>query len=207
MPLYKQVSAQIHQIFQRYTSIIEPLSLDEAYLDVTDCTQCSGSATWIAQEIRQAIFDELKLTASAGVAPLKFLAKIASDMNKPNGQFVIQPHEVEQFVKTLPLKKIPGVGKVTSERLLKMGLETCEDVQKLDQSILLNISVKWASEFGILAMALMSVKFKHIENENLSVWNALYLKIFIILNKASRCWITSMLSLFDVLNEVRRMSP
>ena len=105
MPLYKQVSAQIHQIFQRYTSIIEPLSLDEAYLDVTDCTQCSGSATWIAQEIRQAIFDELKLTASAGVAPLKFLAKIASDMNKPNGQFVIQPHEVEQFVKTLPLKK------------------------------------------------------------------------------------------------------
>ena len=99
MPLYKQVSAQIHQIFQRYTSIIEPLSLDEAYLDVTDCTQCSGSATWIAQEIRQAIFDELKLTASAGVAPLKFLAKIASDMNKPNGQFVIQPHEVEQFVR------------------------------------------------------------------------------------------------------------
>ncbi len=122
MPLYKQVSAQIHQIFQRYTSIIEPLSLDEAYLDVTDCTQCSGSATWIAQEIRQAIFDELKLTASAGVAPLKFLAKIASDMNKPNGQFVIQPHEVEQFVKTLPLKKIPGVGKVTSERFIENGL-------------------------------------------------------------------------------------
>ena len=154
MPLYKQVSAQIHQIFQRYTSIIEPLSLDEAYLDVTDCTQCSGSATWIAQEIRQAIFDELKLTASAGVAPLKFLAKIASDMNKPNGQFVIQPHEVEQFVKTLPLKKIPGVGKVTSERLLKMGLETCGDVQKLDQSILLNIFGKmgkriWDFSHGI----------------------------------------------------------
>lgn len=154
MPLYKQVSAQIHQIFQRYTSIIEPLSLDEAYLDVTDCIQCSGSATWIAQEIRQAIFDELKLTASAGVAPLKFLAKIASDMNKPNGQFVIQPHEVEQFVKTLPLKKIPGVGKVTSERLLKMGLETCEDVQKLDQSILLNIFGKmgkriWDFSHGI----------------------------------------------------------
>lgn len=76
MPLYKQVSAQIHQIFQRYTSIIEPLSLDEAYLDVTDCTQCSGSATWIAQEIRQAIFDELKLTASAGVAPLNFSPKL-----------------------------------------------------------------------------------------------------------------------------------
>ena len=76
MPLYKQVSAQIHQIFQRYTSIIEPLSLDEAYLDVTDCTQCSGSATWIAQEIRQAIFDELKLTASAVWLPLNFSPKL-----------------------------------------------------------------------------------------------------------------------------------
>lgn len=138
MPLYKQVSAQIHQIFHRYTDIIEPLSLDEAYLDVTDCTKCSGSATWIAQEIRQAIFDELKLTASAGIAPLKFLAKIASDMNKPNGQFVIKPSEVEAFIKTLPLKKIPGVGKVTSQRLLEMGLETCAQVQALDQRILLN---------------------------------------------------------------------
>ena len=138
MTLYKQVSAQIHQIFQRYTDIIEPLSLDEAYLDVTHCQKCSGSATWIAQEIRQAIFDELNLTASAGVAPLKFLAKIASDMNKPNGQFVIKPNEVEKFIKTLPLNKIPGVGKVTSQRLLDMGLETCADIQNFDQIALLN---------------------------------------------------------------------
>ena len=76
MPLYKQVSAQIHQIFQRYTSIIEPLSLDEAYLDVTDCTQCSGSATWIAQEIRQAIFDELKLPPQLVWRPLNFSLKL-----------------------------------------------------------------------------------------------------------------------------------
>ena len=138
MTLYKQVSAQIHQIFQRYTDIIEPLSLDEAYLDVTHCQKCSGSATWIAQEIRQAIFDELNLTASAGVAPLKFLAKIASDMNKPNGQFVIKPNEVEEFIKTLSLNKIPGVGKVTSQRLLDMGLETCADIQNFDQIVLLN---------------------------------------------------------------------
>ncbi|BFU59749.1 MULTISPECIES: DNA polymerase IV [Rodentibacter] len=138
MALYKQVSAQIHQIFRRYTDIIEPLSLDEAYLDVTNCQKCSGSATWIAQEIRQAIFDELKLTSSAGIAPLKFLAKIASDMNKPNGQFVIKPNEVETFVKTLNLKKIPGVGKVTSQRLSDMGLSTCADVQNFDQAILLN---------------------------------------------------------------------
>ncbi|OOF40352.1 DNA polymerase IV [Rodentibacter rarus] len=138
MPLYKQVSAQIHQIFRRYTDMIEPLSLDEAYLDVTDCEKCSGSATWIAKEIRQAIFDELQLTASAGIAPLKFLAKVASDMNKPNGQFVIKPDEVAAFVKALPLKKIPGVGKVTSQRLSEMGLVHCGDVQKLDQTILLN---------------------------------------------------------------------
>lgn len=138
MTLYKQVSAQIHEIFQRYTPIIEPLSLDEAYLDVTDCEKCAGSATWIAQEIRQAIFDELHLTASAGVAPLKFLAKIASDMNKPNGQCVIKPDEVQTFIKTLPLKKIPGVGKVTAQRLSAMKLETCGDVQKRDQTLLLN---------------------------------------------------------------------
>ncbi|MDG2914992.1 DNA polymerase IV [Bisgaard Taxon 10/6] len=138
MALYKQVSQQIHQIFHRYTEIIEPLSLDEAYLDVTDCEKCSGSATWIAREIRQAIFDELHLTASAGIAPLKFLAKIASDQNKPNGQFVIKPENVAEFIRTLPLSKIPGVGKVTSELLSEMGLQTCEDVQRAGLPILLN---------------------------------------------------------------------
>lgn len=139
MPLYKQVSAQIHQIFKRYTDLIEPLSLDEAYLDVTDCLMLQGSATWIAEDIRRHIGQELQLTASAGVAPLKFLAKIASDMNKPNGQFVIKPEEVEKFVRSLHLSKIPGVGKVTAERLEQMGLTTCADIQRMDQSVLLNI--------------------------------------------------------------------
>ncbi|OOH88916.1 DNA polymerase IV [Pasteurellaceae bacterium 15-036681] len=133
MPLYKSVSEQIHQIFRRYTEIIEPLSLDEAYLDVTDCKQCQGSATWIAEEIRQAIWNELHLTASAGIAPLKFLAKIASDQNKPNGQFVIPPEDVAEFVKILPLKKIPGVGKVTNEKLAQLGFHTCEDIQSSQQ--------------------------------------------------------------------------
>ena len=141
-------------IFQRYTSIIEPLSLDEAYLDVTDCDKCAGSATWIAQEIRQAIFNELHLTASAGIAPLKFLAKIASDQNKPNGQFVIEPKEVSDFVANLPLKKIPGVGKVTSEKLLQMGLVCCADVQKTERHLLLNLFGKmgqriWQYSHGI----------------------------------------------------------
>ncbi|MBF0783997.1 DNA polymerase IV [Muribacter muris] len=130
MPLYKQVSAQIHHIFRRYTEIIEPLSLDEAYLDVTDCEQCAGSATWIAQEIRTAIWQELHLTSSAGVAPLKFLAKIASEQNKPNGQFVITPEQVSAFIERLPLKKIPGVGKVTNEKLAQMGFSTCGDIQQ-----------------------------------------------------------------------------
>ncbi|PJG86388.1 DNA polymerase IV [Conservatibacter flavescens] len=135
--LYRQISTQIHEIFRRYTTIIEPLSLDEAYLDVTDCEQCSGSATWIAQEIRQAIFQELNLTASAGVAPLKFLAKIASDQNKPNGQFVITPEDVPAFVQTLALRKIPGVGKVTAEKLMRMGLHTCGEIQRYSKPKLL----------------------------------------------------------------------
>lgn len=136
MSLYKAVSAQIHEIFHRYTPIIEALSLDEAYLDVTDCELYSGSATWIAQAIRNDIWQELNLTASAGVAPLKFLAKIASDQNKPNGQFVITPDEVQHFVKNLPLAKIPGVGKVTNEKLHKLGLEACGDVQKAEQALI-----------------------------------------------------------------------
>ncbi|MDG6894145.1 DNA polymerase IV [Volucribacter amazonae] len=129
-PLYQQVSQQIHQIFQQYTDIIEPLSLDEAYLDVSECHQYSGSATWIAQAIRQQIAKELNLTASAGIAPLKFLAKIASDKNKPNGQFVITPDKIADFIKPLSLSALPGVGKVTAQKLQQLGLLTCTDVQQ-----------------------------------------------------------------------------
>lgn len=134
---YKEASRQIQAIFSRYTSLIEPLSLDEAYLDVTDSAHCHGSATLIAREIRQTIFNELQLTASAGIAPVKFLAKIASDLNKPNGQYVITPADVPEFLRTLPLGKIPGVGKVSAAKLEAMGLRTCEDVQKYDLAMLL----------------------------------------------------------------------
>ena len=136
--LYRDISSQIHQIFKRYTPLIEAVSLDEAYLDVSDCTQFYGSATLIAQDIRRAIFAELKLTASAGVAPLKFLAKIASDMNKPNGQYVIAPEHVTQFIANLPLSKIPGVGKVTGKKLADLGLYSCQDVLNYDLSRLLH---------------------------------------------------------------------
>ncbi|ELZ5940999.1 MULTISPECIES: DNA polymerase IV [Providencia] len=144
MALYKETSLHIHKIFSRYTDLIEPLSWDEAYLDVTDSQYCHGSATLIAQAIRQQIFDELQLTASAGIAPIKFLAKIASDLNKPNGQFVITPQRLPEFVLSLPLKKIPGVGKVTAQKLSDMGLETCADVQHYDAVTL----IKAMGKFG-----------------------------------------------------------
>ncbi|SFN65585.1 DNA polymerase-4 [Candidatus Pantoea varia] len=134
---YKEASAQIRDIFTRYTPLIEPLSLDEAYLDVTDSPHCHGSATLMAQAIRATICRETGLTASAGIAPIKFLAKIASDLNKPDGQFVITPPEMAGFLLTLPLAKIPGVGKVSAKKLEEMGLVTCGDVQKADLALLL----------------------------------------------------------------------
>ncbi|TCV91554.1 DNA polymerase IV [Biostraticola tofi] len=137
MAVYKEASVHIREIFSRYTALIEPLSLDEAYLDVTDCLNHSGSATLMAQAIRQQIADELRLTASAGVAPVKFLAKIASDLNKPDGQYVITPDAVPAFLQQLPLSKIPGVGKVTAKKLADMGLNTCADVQRYDLATLL----------------------------------------------------------------------
>ncbi|MDF2154370.1 DNA polymerase IV [Vibrio sp. CAU 1672] len=137
MPVYKQVSRQIRAIFERYTPVIEPLSLDEAYLDVTGAEICLGSATLIAESIRRDIWNELRLTASAGIAPIKFLAKVASDMNKPNGQFVIPPDKVQEVVDKLPLEKIPGVGKVSLEKLHQAGFYLCEDIKNSDYRELL----------------------------------------------------------------------
>jgi DNA polymerase-4 len=128
--LYRKESRKVREIFQRFTQTIQPLSLDEAYLDVTECEQFKGSATLIAQEIRRQILDETKLTASAGIAPNKFLAKIASDWNKPNGQYVIRPQDVESFMPSLPIEKIWGVGRVTAAKMHQMNLHTCGDIQK-----------------------------------------------------------------------------
>lgn len=134
MDVYKATSAHLREIFERYTDKIEPLSLDEAYLDVSDCLMFDGSATLIAQDIRAAIERELNLTASAGIAPIKFLAKVASDLNKPNGQCVIAPKDVSTFIKTMSLSKIPGVGKVTFEKLKSHGLVTGQDVVKYSEA-------------------------------------------------------------------------
>ncbi|WP_100658160.1 DNA polymerase IV [Alteromonas flava] len=144
MDVYVSVSKQIREIFLQYTDTIEPLSLDEAYLDVSDCQLFNGSATLIAEDIRRRIQQEIGLTASAGVAPLKFVAKIASDENKPNGLCVVTPDKLDEFVRQLPLRKIPGVGKVTIEKLHRLGLYTCEDVRKYP----LDRLVKQFGKFG-----------------------------------------------------------
>jgi len=136
MQVYKEVSQQIREIFARYTSVIEPLSLDEAFLDVSDCKLFMGSATLIAQDIRKSIASELNLTASAGIAPIKFVAKVASEMNKPNGQYVVTPEQVNTFIEALPLNKIPGVGRVTFEKLQQLGLLTGKDIRALPESAL-----------------------------------------------------------------------
>ncbi|WP_305406279.1 DNA polymerase IV [Photobacterium leiognathi] len=149
MQVYREVSQQIRAIFERYTDKIEPLSLDEAYLDVSDCEMLHGSATLIAQDIRRAIEDELQLTASAGVAPVKFIAKVASDLNKPNGQFVVTPEDVDSFVADLKLEKIPGVGKVTIQKLHEKGLYVGRDVQNYDRHLLLQ-------QFGKFGQSLWS---------------------------------------------------
>lgn len=132
---YRAASRAVREIFLRHTDLIEPLSLDEAYLDVTENKSGLATATKVASRIRQQIREELNLTASAGVAPNKFLAKIASDWRKPNGLFVIQPAEVEEFLTPLPLGRIPGVGKITEARLAKLGLRTVGEVraQSLEQ--------------------------------------------------------------------------
>jgi len=124
---YREASSHIRDIFARFTSLIEPMSLDEAYLDVTDNAH-GMYASRIAKEIQQAIFKEIKLTGSAGVAPNKLVAKIASDFRKPFGLTVVTPEQVHEFMRALPLRKLHGVGPATEKRLLELGLKTCEDV-------------------------------------------------------------------------------
>lgn len=126
---YKEISKQIRKIFHDYTDLVEPLSLDEAYLDVTQNKKGNPSATLIAQEIRKRIFEEVGLTASAGISVNKFVAKVASDYNKPNGQKTVNPEEVEAFLENLDIKKFYGVGKVTADRMYHLGIFTGKDLK------------------------------------------------------------------------------
>ena len=135
-PRYREVSRSVREIFKRHTDLIEPLSLDEAYLDVTENKTGLATATLVARTIREQIRQELSLTASAGVAPNKFLAKLASDWRKPDGLFVIQPADVDGFLLPLPVGRLPGVGKVTGEKLANLGAQTVRDLRTLDLSVL-----------------------------------------------------------------------
>src|SRR5258708_286555 len=129
---YRAASRSVREIFKRHTDLVEPLSLDEAYLDVTENKTGLPTATQVAQVIRKQIREELHLTASAGVAPNKFLAKIASDWRKPDGLFVIQPKDLDTFLPPLPVGRIPGVGKVTEARLKQIGIETVGDLRTFE---------------------------------------------------------------------------
>jgi DNA polymerase-4 len=146
-PRYRAVSRQTHEIFKRHTDLIEPLSLDEAYLDVTENKTRLPTATQVARTIREQIRAELHLTASAGVAPNKFLAKIASDWKKPDGLFVVQPEEVESFLLPLPVGRLPGVGKVMEEKLNGFNVQTVGDLRKMELATL-------ESRFGRYGMRL-----------------------------------------------------
>jgi len=129
---YTQVSGMVMEIFREYTDIIEPLSIDEAFLDVTNDKQHIGSATVIAKKIRAEIKEKTNLTASAGISVNKFLAKIASDINKPDGMFLIRPEEAEKFIEELPVEKFYGIGKVTAQKMHKLGIHKGTDLKKWD---------------------------------------------------------------------------
>ncbi len=128
--VYKSVSREIREIFHSYTDLVEPLSLDEAFLDVTTNKADLKSATLIAHRIRKEIFDKTHLTASAGVSVNKFLAKVASDVNKPDGITLIAPHQIDDFIAQLPIKKFFGIGKVTAEKMSGYGIQCGADLQK-----------------------------------------------------------------------------
>ncbi len=133
MEKYRRISRQVHEVFRRYTDIIEPLSLDEAYLDVSDCREFGGDAVRVAEAIRKAVREEIGITISAGIAPNKLLAKIASDWNKPDGQYLVAPEAVGDFIGKLPVSRLHGVGKVTSGKLRELGIATCGELQGLSQ--------------------------------------------------------------------------
>lgn len=151
---YNHFSDKIHKIFQQYTTTIEPLSLDEAYLDVTENLTLIPSATEVAMRIRHDILNSTGLTASAGVAPNKFLAKIASDWNKPDGICVIKPHQVQHFIQDLALKKIPGVGKVMQAKLEALQLYTLGDLQHIAEAVLIHHFGKYGKQLFLYAQGI-----------------------------------------------------
>ncbi len=163
MSAYKEASNIVRSILAQYSDDIEPLSLDEAYIDVTHCTDFNGSATLIAAQIRKEIAEKTLLSASAGVAPNKFLAKMAGEWNKPNGQFTISPNQIESFMSPLPLIKLPGIGAKTAESLARQGLKYCYQIQECDLFTL-------RRRFGNWAHRLYELSFGFDDSSVLSHW-------------------------------------
>ena len=151
---YKAVSRQVREIFARHTDLVEPLSLDEAYLDVTSTKTQLPTATATAEAIRAAIREETQLTASAGVAPNKFLAKIASDWRKPDGIFVVRPHQVERFLAPLPVGRLPGVGKVMEARLAELGVSIVGQLRALPPGLLEQRFGRWGRRLHELSLGI-----------------------------------------------------
>ena len=223
---YRDVSEQIRGIFERHTPLVEPLSLDEAYLDVTQELTGIPTATETAETIRREIRDETGLTASAGVAPNKFLAKIASDWKKPDGLFVIRPEQIEAFLVTLPVRKIPGVGKATEAILTDMAVATVGDLQRFSESDLVARFGKWGTRLWELARGIdenpvqpsrkrkswssestfphdvsMSEVADYIRREAQSLWNALAER------KLAGRTVTVKLRTRDFKTATRRLTP
>ncbi|MTI29619.1 DNA polymerase IV, partial [Xanthovirga aplysinae] len=182
---YKKVSSQIHSIFEEYTDLIEPLSLDEAYLDVTNNKKDMPSATLIAKEIKKKIREKTQLTASAGISYNKFLAKIASDFDKPDGLTLISPEEAEKFVEELPIDKFFGIGKVTAERMHEIGIHTGRDLKKYDKIQLYKLFGKSGGYYYNIARAIderavnphrvrKSIGVEHTFEHDLTNPNAMY---------------------------------
>ncbi|WP_445748183.1 DNA polymerase IV [Polaribacter sp.] len=157
---YKEVSYQIREIFYEYTDLVEPLSLDEAYLDVTENKKGNPSASLIAQEIRNRIFEETRLHASAGISINKFIAKVASDINKPNGQKTINPEEVIQFLEELPVHKFYGVGKVTAAKMYNLGIFVGNDLKKKSVEELTNLFGKSGLHYYHIVRGIHNSKVK-----------------------------------------------
>jgi DNA polymerase-4 len=200
--LYRQAANQLREIFHHYTDLVEPLSLDEAFLDVSNGTQCRGSATLMAREIRRTVEGEIGITVSAGVSSNKFLAKVASDWQKPNGLTVVEPHQIDNFVRKLPVKRLFGVGKVTAQRLHRMGIESCAQLQQLDK-------VELTQAFGSMGLRMYDL-CRGIDNRSVkSQWRRQSLSVEHTypndLNDLSRC-LSEIPSLFQQLHSrLRRL--
>lgn len=170
MEKYRSVSKEIHKIYKCYTKIIEPVSLDEAYLDVTESEYCQGDPEKMASQIRMKIFQDLGITASAGISSNKFLAKIASEWNKPNGQYSIADKDIENFILKVPIRKIHGVGAKTEIILKKNGINTCEDIQRLSKESLIKLLGKYGCTLYSLSRGVDDRKVEsHKISKSLSV--------------------------------------